>query len=278
MSASTDVVVVENDGVDASLAKPVVVVVELVVVVVEGSHSRRLADRSSHTPTPSTYDEFQRPRFIVVVVVVELVVVTSILCPRVDSDSDSDDDDDDDDDDDTGSRRTPTPTQNRLPSSPRDAIVESRADASSCPAVIHSFIHASIHRLKRHGDRPKITRGARGVHTPTHHIDVRSGPYSPIVTHTCEGGTHPSTHRSTTPSIDDPIDRSIDRSIRPSKGKAIEREGRSTETTRPLAHPEDGKNHRAARTTDPSTDRRARATIDDRRRRRRRRATHDDGR
>jgi len=69
MSASTDVVVVENDGVDASLAKPVgvvVVVVEFVEFVVIGSHSRRLADRSSHTPTPSTYDEFHRPRFIVV--------------------------------------------------------------------------------------------------------------------------------------------------------------------------------------------------------------------
>ena len=72
MSASTDVVVVENDGVDASLAKPAgvefVEFVEFVVVefVVVGSHSRRLADRSSHTPTPSTYDEFHRPRFIVV--------------------------------------------------------------------------------------------------------------------------------------------------------------------------------------------------------------------
>ena len=172
MSASTDVVVVENDGVDASLAKPVVVVVELVVVVVEGSHSRRLADRSSHTPTPSTYDEFQRPRFIVVVVVVELVVVTSILCPRVDSDSDDDSDSDSDsDDDDTGSRRTPTPTQNRLPSSPRDAIVESRADASSCPAVIHSFIHPRTLPSFETPRRPTEhhSRRPRGTHTNTPH-------------------------------------------------------------------------------------------------------------
>ena len=85
MSESNDVVVgvVEYDAAP-SLAKPArgPVVVELVV---DGSPSRRFADRSSHIPTPSTYDEFARPRFfadaVVVPVVVSVVVPIIIVSP-----------------------------------------------------------------------------------------------------------------------------------------------------------------------------------------------------
>ena len=81
MSESNDVVVgvVEYDAAP-SLAKPArgPVVVELVV---DGSPSRRFADRSSHIPTPSTYDEFARPRFFAAVAVVSVVfsIIVSII-------------------------------------------------------------------------------------------------------------------------------------------------------------------------------------------------------
>jgi len=86
MSTSNDVVVgvVEYDA-SPRLAKPArgpVVVVELVV---DGAPSRRFADRSSHIPTPSTYDEFARPRFfadaVVVPVVVSIIIVSPISHP-----------------------------------------------------------------------------------------------------------------------------------------------------------------------------------------------------
>ncbi len=79
MSESNAVVVgvVEYDAAP-SLAKPArgPVVVELVV---DGSPSRRFADRSSHIPTPSTYDEFARPRFFAAVTVVSVVVSVIII-------------------------------------------------------------------------------------------------------------------------------------------------------------------------------------------------------
>ena len=85
MSESNAVVVgvVEYDAAP-SLAKPArgPVVVELVV---DGAPSRRFADRSSHIPTPSTYDEFARPRFfavaVVVSVVVSIIIVIIIVSP-----------------------------------------------------------------------------------------------------------------------------------------------------------------------------------------------------
>ena len=89
MSASNDVVVgvVEYDAAP-SLSNParVPVVVELVV---DGAPSRRFADRSSHIPTPSTYDEFARPRFfavaaavsVVVSIIVSIIIVSSIVSP-----------------------------------------------------------------------------------------------------------------------------------------------------------------------------------------------------
>ena len=85
MSTSNDVVVgvVEYDAAPR-LAKPArgPVVVELVV---DGAPSRRFADRSSHIPTPSTYDEFARPRFfadaVVVPVVVSIIIVSPISHP-----------------------------------------------------------------------------------------------------------------------------------------------------------------------------------------------------
>ena len=81
MSTSNDVVVgvVEYDA-SPRLAKPVVV-----ELVVDGAPSRRFADRSSHIPTPSTYDEFARPRFfadaVVVPVVVSIIIVSPISHP-----------------------------------------------------------------------------------------------------------------------------------------------------------------------------------------------------
>jgi len=88
-SASNDVVVgvVEYDAAP-SLSNParVPVVVELVV---DGAPSHRFADRSSHIPTPSTYDEFARPRFfaaivsvsVVVPIVVSIIIVSIIVSP-----------------------------------------------------------------------------------------------------------------------------------------------------------------------------------------------------
>ena len=81
MSESNDVVVgVVEYAAAPSLAKPArgPVVVELVV---DGAPSRRFADRSSHIPTPSTYDEFARPRFFAAVAVVSVVfsIIVSII-------------------------------------------------------------------------------------------------------------------------------------------------------------------------------------------------------
>ena len=206
MSASTDVVVVENDGVDASLAKPagvefvefVVVVefVEFVEFVVIGSHSRRLADRSSHTPTPSTYDEFHRPRFIVVGCVVHIVhkgfaltLTTTLTTTTTTVVSDTD-----------TRPSSPTPTRNRSP-----PAFTARSPVALSP-VTHDrpVIHPSIHPSFEHA-----TATDRATTRRTHDVTDRDPSFGSVC----------APRWGTTP---DPIDRSVDRWVDRSIGGSIE--------------------------------------------------------
>ena len=160
MSASNDVVVgvVEYDAAPR-LAKPArgpVVVVELVV---DGAPSRRFADRSSHIPTPSTYDEFARPRFfadavvvsiiIIVVPVVSIIIVSPISHPLARSRSldpacraSS-----------SHARRSP---RARLPPSSRVVVRRSigRLPSRHPSRAFRAFIHQNIQNIDPSTDRP----------------------------------------------------------------------------------------------------------------------------
>ena len=174
MSASNDVVVgvVEYDA-SPRLAKPArgPVVVELVV---DGAPSRRFADRSSHIPTPSTYDEFARPRFfadavvvsVVVSVVVPIIIVSPISHPLARSRS---------------LDRARRASSSHARRSPRARLPLSSRVVVRRSVVFHRAIHPVrfAHAFKPPTDRPTHRSTDRpidpSIHRPTHRSTDRAG-------------------------------------------------------------------------------------------------------